>query len=310
MPKAADIGGKRLISLAPDAWVQWVTQRSDVMAHEVVNSEFQWISRASDVLIRCSSPEQGEFLQLTELQIRYIPRMPRRMRAYAGLAEEAFDLPVFPVLINILPPSQGIEVAERYESEFMGLFARQDYRVINLWTVDVNLVLQRPLPSLLPFVPVLHGGGRRQVVARALDMLRQNEKLSDLEPLLAFFASFVFDLPVVQQIMRWDMTVLRESPWYQEILEQGVAEGMERGMQQGILKGMQQGVQQGVQQGALRQLLRLLRVRFNLAPPSVQLRLQPLDIEQLEQLVDVALAAESLDEFMLHVPPLPSNGKH
>lgn len=106
------------------------------------------------------------------------------------------------------------------------------------------------------------------------------------------------------------MTVLRESPWYQEILEQGVAEGMERGMQQGILKGMQQGVQQGVQQGALRQLLRLLRVRFNLAPPSVQLRLQPLDIEQLEQLVDVALAAESLDEFMLHVPPLPSNGKH
>lgn len=26
MPKPADIGGKRLISLATDLWVQWVTQ--------------------------------------------------------------------------------------------------------------------------------------------------------------------------------------------------------------------------------------------------------------------------------------------
>ncbi|MBW4596610.1 MAG: EutP/PduV family microcompartment system protein [Brasilonema angustatum HA4187-MV1] len=27
MAKAADIGGKRLISLAPDAWVKWVTHK-------------------------------------------------------------------------------------------------------------------------------------------------------------------------------------------------------------------------------------------------------------------------------------------
>ncbi|MBK7200450.1 Rpn family recombination-promoting nuclease/putative transposase [Candidatus Amarolinea dominans] len=309
MPKVADIGGKRLISLAPDAWAQWVTQRNDVVAREVVTSEFQWISRASDVLMRCFSPEQGEFLQLTELQIRYKPGL-RRMRAYAGLAEETFHLPVFPVLINILPSKQGVEAPERYESEFMGLHARQDYRVINLWTVDVNLVLQRPLPALLPFTPVLRDGAQPQVVIRALDMLRQDEKLSDLEPLLAFFASFVLDIPVVQQIMRWDMNVLRESPWYQEILEQGLVEGMEKGMLKGMQQGMLKGMQQGMQQGALRQLLRLVRVRFQIAPPSIQIRLQQLNADQLEQLVDVALAAESLDEFMLQVPASPDNGKH
>ena len=98
------------------------------------------------------------------------------------------------------------------------------------------------------------------------------------------------------------MNVLRESPWYQEILEQGLAEGM----QQGILRGMQQ----GMQQGALRQLLRLVRARFQIAPPSIQIRLQQLNLDQLEQMVDLALAAESLDEFMLHVPALPGNGKH
>ena len=53
--------------------------------------------------------------------------------------------------------------------------------------------------------------------------MRENEQLRDLEPLLSFFASFVLEIPIVQQIMRWDMTVLRESPWYNEILKQGEA---------------------------------------------------------------------------------------
>ena len=53
--------------------------------------------------------------------------------------------------------------------------------------------------------------------------MRENEQLMDLEPLLSFFASFVLEIPIVQQIMRWDMTVLRESPWYNEILKQGEA---------------------------------------------------------------------------------------
>ncbi len=55
--------------------------------------------------------------------------------------------------------------------------------------------------------------------------MRENEQLMDLEPLLSFFASFVLEIPIVQQIMRWDMTVLRESPWYNEILKQGLQQG-------------------------------------------------------------------------------------
>ncbi|MFM6135696.1 MAG: hypothetical protein ACKO2Z_11945, partial [Sphaerospermopsis kisseleviana] len=58
--------------------------------------------------------------------------------------------------------------------------------------------------------------------------LRRDEQLQDLEPLLSFFASFVLDIPLVQQIMRWDMTVLRESPWYEEILKEGLQQGENR----------------------------------------------------------------------------------
>jgi predicted transposase YdaD len=98
MAKKADIGSKRLISLAPDAWVQWVTQQPDVMAQEIIDAQFQWVSRDSDVLIKAISPQHGEFLILTEIQLRYSANLPYRMRAYAALAEEKYRLPTYPVL--------------------------------------------------------------------------------------------------------------------------------------------------------------------------------------------------------------------
>jgi predicted transposase YdaD len=65
--KKADIGGKRLLGLAPDTWAQWVTQQPDVVMREILGSEFQWVSRENDVLMKVYSPTWGEFLILTEL---------------------------------------------------------------------------------------------------------------------------------------------------------------------------------------------------------------------------------------------------
>ncbi|WP_017652128.1 DUF4351 domain-containing protein [Fortiea contorta] len=306
MAKAADTGGKRLISLAPDAWVQWVTQLPEVVAKEILASEFQWISRETDVLVKAYSAIHGDFLVLNELQLRYTKYMPLRMRAYAALAQERYRLPIYPVLINILPPPPTLTVASSYEQEFLGLRAIQDYRGINLWEVDAEIVFQQPLPSLLPFVPVLRGGGEAAVVQRALQMLRTDAQLNQLEPLLAFFASFVLDSPLVQQIMRWDMAILRESPWYNEILaeglqqgiQQGVQQGIQQGVQQGIQQGVQQGIQQGVQQGVRNQLIRILRQRFGEIPEEVEVSFEGKNVEQLESLIDSALAANSLAEFM------------
>ncbi len=112
----------------------------------------------------------------------------------------------------------------------------------------------------------------------ALQALRADAQLNELESLLAFFASFVLDTPLVQQIMRWDMAVLRESPWYQEI--------------------EQRGIQLGVQQGARRQLIRVLQQRFGEIPHEVEVRLEGENVEKLENLMDSAISVSSLDEFV------------
>lgn len=84
--------------------------------------------------------------------------------------------------------------------------------MINLWEIDVNIAFQQPLPSLLPFVPILKGGENESIIREALQILRADEELNQLETALAFFATFVLENTLVQEIMRWDMTILHESP--------------------------------------------------------------------------------------------------
>ena len=168
--------------------------------------------------------------------------MPRRMRAYAALAEEKYNLPTYLVLINILKASDA-EIPTSYASNIAGLRAIQDYRVINLWEVDVNIAFTQPLPSLLPFVPILKGGDNESTIRDALQILRADEQLNQLETVLGFFATFVLDSAIVQQIMRWDMALLEQSPWYQEIF----SKGEERGEARGELRGRKEELYSGIE---------------------------------------------------------------
>ncbi|NEO90525.1 MAG: DUF4351 domain-containing protein [Moorea sp. SIO3G5] len=82
----------------------------------------------------------------------------------------------------------------------------------------------------------------------------------------------------MQQIMRWDMTVLRESPWYQEIL------------------------QEGIQQERRRSLERILNLRFGDIPLDISRKMPALTLEQLDELIAIALTVNSLDEFSEQLP--------
>ncbi len=297
MAKAADTGSKRLISLAPDAWLRWVTGNADVISHGLVAPAFQWVSRETDALLRAYCPHDGEFLTLNELQLYYDRWMPLRTCAYIVLAEEKYRLPVYAVLINILPPPAGVSIADRYERMFKGLQVRCDYRVINLWEVDADLVFEQPLPSLLPFVPVLRGGGEETMVRRAVQELRKDETLNELEPLLAFFARFVLESKVIQQIMRWDMVVLEKSPWYQEILQRGREEGREEGWEKGREEGREEGWEKGREEERRYLIRRILERRFGLLPPALSEQFASLSPVQLEAWLDRALQASSLEAF-------------
>ncbi len=239
--KKADISTKRLISLAPDRWIQWLMGRSGLKVLQIISSEFQWVSRESDVLVKAHSPDLGEFLILNELQLRYNQKVPRRMRAYTAMASEKYQLPVYAVLINLLEASSGT-IASSFESNFAGQRAIQEYQVINLWEVDVDIVFQRNLSTLLPLVPILKGGGSEQVIRRALTQLRVQGQPGELESMLGFFATYVLDLDLVQQILRLDMAILEQSPLYREIVQRSEQRGKREGIQQVALNMLRLGM--------------------------------------------------------------------
>jgi predicted transposase YdaD len=71
----------------------------------------------------------------------------------------------------------------------------------------------------------LKDGDKESTIREALKLIRASEQLNQFETVLGFFASFVLDTTLVQQIMRWDMAILQESTWYQEIEQQGQIRG-------------------------------------------------------------------------------------
>lgn len=91
----------------------------------------------------------------------------------------------------------------------------------------------------------------------------------------------MLELPVVQEIMRWDMAVLRESPWYQQILKEG----------------LEQGWQQGQREGELQLVLRQLSRRFGELEEATKQKIRLLSVEQLEALGEELLDFSSLEEL-------------
>jgi predicted transposase YdaD len=107
---------------------------------------------------------------------------------------------------------------------------------------------------------------------------------------MAFLASFVLESRVVQQIMRWDMAVLEQSPWYQQILQEG-----ER---RGEIRGEIRGEQRGEIRGILSSIEVALKIKFGndglqLLPTISQI----LDLERLKAIQIALITGTTLDEL-------------
>ncbi len=76
----------------------------------------------------------------------------------------------------------------------------------------------------------------------------------------------------------------------QRLLDRGYEQGLERGLEQGLERGLELNRQS---------LLRVLAKQFGPVPPAVGARLAQIDdLQQLEHLFDMALSADSLDDFV------------
>ncbi|NEU78615.1 Rpn family recombination-promoting nuclease/putative transposase [Nostoc sp. UIC10630] len=86
--------------------------------------------------------------------------------------------------------------------------------------------------------------------------------------------------------MRWDMSVLRESPWYQEILREGEARGEERGKTSGELRGILSAIEINLE-------LKFSDRGLQLMPQINQIQ----DLERLKTILRNIVTANTVEEL-------------
>ncbi|WP_293132421.1 hypothetical protein [Okeania sp. SIO3I5] len=154
----------------------------------------------------------------------------------------------------------------------------------------------------MPFVPIMKGGEEEVTVRKALQLLREDGELLEFENLLAFFATFALKTKIIQQIMRWDMAVLEQSPWYQQILQEGEQRGIQIGEQRGIQIGEQRGIQIGEQRGEQKGILSGielgLELKFGSSGKEIFSEINTIEnIQVLETILASIKTVETIDQL-------------
>ena len=286
---SSDITSKSIIATNPDEWVRWVSGVEDARGCELMSGELQFIRRFTDTLVLVRASSVGEFIVLFEIQNSYILTMPDRMRTYAALASEVYRMPVFPVLINIKP--YGKPIPTRFESEFLGLTARQDYRVINLWEVEAEEILAQDLWALIPLLPTMKGASEKLIeTARARVILDRHLQLTkmagELDFALALFTEAFFGKETAIKIFGGKMLeIIAQTSLYQEVLRRGMKEGREEGRE----KGREEEIR--------RILLKQLTKRFGALDANTEESINELPVEQAENLAEAIFDFETREDL-------------
>ena len=282
-----DLSSKSIIHFYNQVWLEWLLKQPLTVEAEL-SSDFQFIGRASDSLLQVSNPQDGSFLALTELEFSPKPRTPTRLFAYAALAQEKYDLPVFVTVIYFRPPPADTTIESAFHRDFRGQQAHQDFQVIRLWELDAQQILTLSNPALLPFVPLMKGGNTGPVLQECAARLHTQPNAEELEAILSMFASYVMESPLINHILRSNamIEILRESPFFKEVLWPKFIE-YEREL----------GRQEGQYQMLLEDLQDLLAFRFSVPVGHFGNQLPRLNLKALEQLRKAAFTVSSRAEF-------------
>ncbi|HEX4948930.1 MAG TPA: hypothetical protein VFZ34_19790 [Blastocatellia bacterium] len=206
----------------------------NVISIEPLSSELNAPSVFPDQL----TPE-GKYIVHIEAQTYWDGKMPQRMPEYAVLAWLNHRLPVLSYVLVLSrkkfplnPPVMG--VIDVGQTQIV-----THYQIIRLWEVSAAEVLARGSESLLPFVALMQGGEEALTeVARRLhsvtDVARRHEIALHFLTLGGLRYNKLAILELVKEKIMISLHDLKDSSFYQMILEEGLEEGQQQGRQQGI----------------------------------------------------------------------------
>jgi DNA-binding XRE family transcriptional regulator len=261
MAKPWDDTMKRLIRANPQHFVTWILKGAIFKA--ALSIELKNWTRETDFLLDVMQNEQ-QMLMHMEFQSREDENMAQRLLEYNVLATREHGRPVLSCLIYLRKDSRIAESPLVWELPTRQKVLYFHFKVIKLWEITAEELMQTNLAGLLPLISLTKDGGRYEVINEITTRLATAKEYNLLE-YARRFASLVFNS---ESDREW---LSRRFAVYKDILEDSWVVQEER--------------QEGKREGLYQALLAVVQARF---PEIVDLTKKQIEgIENPEALQDL-----------------------
>ena len=180
--------------------------------------------------------------------------MPLRMLAYASFLALQYEMNVYSTVLYFRPTAgQRDPGVYRYGNEHRGgLWFK--YNVIRLYALEGKTFLDAASVGLLPFTPLMKppaGMTPETWVEKCIETTQAANVDKQTRATLLFALSIFGSLTHPPELFQDRILeeIMQESPFYERVMQRGIAQGIEQGREQGIEQGREQGIEQGREQG-------------------------------------------------------------
>ena len=221
---------KRLVRGYAKHFARWLTEEAVFV--RALDIELKNQHLFADALLEVLLDAKSALLHI-EFQTYDDPEMEMRLLEYNVLASRQYrHLPVYSYVIYLRKAGRIAEsplVRTFPDGEEIHRFF---YRVIKLWEIPAEAVLQTGWLGVLPLVTLTDGGKQPEVVKEMIDRLASAQEY-DLLAISEVIGGLAFrnspELEWFKRRFSMFQDILRDSPIYQEIIEQGLEKGREEG---------------------------------------------------------------------------------
>lgn len=190
---------------------------------------------------------RGRFIIHIEAQTVYDSAMPQRMPEYAVLWWLKYRLPVFSYVLLLTPRKLPADAPTTGIIQFGDTRIVTSYHLVQLWEIPATEMLALERAALLPFVPLM--AGSEQVLEASAARLRQvadEQQRRELALHFVMLGGLRYNrAELLEMVWRRSMIPieqLRESSFYQFILDEGREEGRKEGRAEGREEGREEGL--------------------------------------------------------------------
>lgn len=262
----------------------------DLKVLETLNTEQPTLKmHHNDVTLKIRLPEEEAILHIeAQTDDSRDKPMPLRVLAYASFLMLQHEIPVYSIVLYFRPPAgrddPGYFICKRGTK--FGVEIR--YRVVRLYTLDGEFVLDANAIGLLPFTPLMNpprGMPAEDWVRKCVDAAQaapiDETTRATLLFAMSIFGSFVHSDEFFKRLITEE--TMQQSPFYEQLRQ----------------RHFQEGIEQGARENAIENTIAVLNARFpHDDVNAVKIALEAMqNLERLKQLNLNASLAPSFEAF-------------